>query len=87
MTSGIEISESDFKQYNLKEQNVIIFKNLLEVKMDVRKFQDTNVTEHKKIKSWSIKAILISSGAIGLAVIVLGFLFQHIDQAKALSGG
>jgi hypothetical protein len=86
MTSGIEISESDFKQYNLKEQNVIIFKNLLEVKMDVRKFQDTNVIDHKKIKSWSIRAILISTGAIALTVIVLGFLFQHINQT-ALSGG
>jgi hypothetical protein len=54
--------------------------------MDVRKFQDTNVIDHKKIKSWSIRAILISTGAIALTIIVLGFLFQHINQT-ALSGG
>ena len=85
MQEGIEITEADFKRYNVKEQNVVIFKNLLEVKRNIREYQETNVDEHRKIKGISWKALVISGGAIGLAVILLGFLFQHLSQT--LNGG
>jgi hypothetical protein len=80
MTDGLEINECDFKRYNVKEQNVVIFKNLLDIKTNLINFERSNTKEHKNIKNVSWRALLLSSGALGLTVILLGFLFQHISH-------
>jgi hypothetical protein len=69
MEDGIEITEQQFKRMSLKEQNAILFKNIREIKNDMN-----------KASKWSKKAMMVSSAAIGLTLIVLGFLFQHMSQ-------
>jgi hypothetical protein len=67
MVEGIDISEKEFSQLSLKKQNVVLFKNILDIKNDM-----------SKTVRMSTRAALYGYAALGLTVFVLGFLIEHL---------